>query len=97
MDAKETRMMTRSFAELERFAEVARVYRVVRDQGVPASAAYSATKDSLENGVRLEEAVCSFTGGHSWHYSGTAYGGDDERYHGEGTVRCSYCGADGDA
>lgn len=34
---------------------------------------------------------------HDWSYSGTNYGGDDERYHGDGTVHCSKCGADGDA
>lgn len=35
--------------------------------------------------------------GHRWVYTGLAYGGDDERYHGEGVVYCCYCGADGDA
>lgn len=34
---------------------------------------------------------------HDWSYSGTAYGGDDESYHGEGRCICSICGADGDA
>lgn len=34
---------------------------------------------------------------HEWSYSGTAYGGDDPRYMGEGRVRCVHCGADGDA
>jgi hypothetical protein len=34
---------------------------------------------------------------HEWAYSGTAYGGDDESYHGEGRCYCVYCGADGDA
>ena len=33
---------------------------------------------------------------HDWVYTGTAYGGDDERYHGEGRSYCSKCGADGD-
>lgn len=32
-----------------------------------------------------------------WAYTGTAYGGDDERYHGEGRCYCVFCGADGDA
>jgi hypothetical protein len=35
--------------------------------------------------------------GHQWVYTGTAYGGDDERWHGEGRCYCSNCGADGDA
>lgn len=33
---------------------------------------------------------------HAWAYSGTAYGGDDESYHGEGRAYCLLCGADGD-
>jgi len=40
---------------------------------------------------------CSNPGGHSWVYTGTAYGGDDESYMGEGRVYCEFCGADGDA
>lgn len=35
--------------------------------------------------------------GHSWVFSGTAYGGDDESFHGEGRAYCEHCGADGDA
>jgi hypothetical protein len=34
---------------------------------------------------------------HEWAYTGTAYGGDDERWHGEGRCYCIHCGADGDA
>lgn len=34
---------------------------------------------------------------HDWSYTGTQYGGDDERWGGEGRAYCSYCGADGDA
>lgn len=34
---------------------------------------------------------------HDWSYSGTAYGGEDQSYHGEGRCICSLCGADGDA
>ena len=33
---------------------------------------------------------------HEWVYTGTAYGGDDESYSGEGRVYCSLCGEDGD-
>jgi hypothetical protein len=35
--------------------------------------------------------------GHEWAYTGTAYGGDDERWGGEGRAYCIHCGADGDA
>lgn len=34
---------------------------------------------------------------HSFVCSGSAYGGDDDSYHGEGRSYCEYCGADGDA
>jgi hypothetical protein len=40
---------------------------------------------------------CTNPEGHKWVYSGTAYGGDDESYHGEGRCYCEHCGADGDA
>lgn len=34
---------------------------------------------------------------HEWSYTGSAYGGDDTRWHGEGRCYCVLCGADGDA
>jgi hypothetical protein len=34
---------------------------------------------------------------HDWVFTGTAYGGDDESYRGEGRCYCPLCGADGDA
>jgi hypothetical protein len=40
---------------------------------------------------------CTNPRGHSWAYSGSAYGGDDDSYHGEGRCYCENCGADGDA
>lgn len=36
-------------------------------------------------------------GGHEWAYTGTQYGGEDERWGGEGRCYCVHCGADGDA
>jgi hypothetical protein len=44
-----------------------------------------------------DEPACTHPGGHEWACSGTAYGGDDESYHGEGRCYCIWCGADGDA
>jgi hypothetical protein len=41
--------------------------------------------------------ACTARTGHRWVYTGTAYGGDDERYMGEGRCYCEHCGADGDA
>ena len=40
---------------------------------------------------------CTNPGGHSWVCTGTAYGGDDERWCGEGRMYCEFCGTDGDA
>lgn len=40
---------------------------------------------------------CTNPGGHEFAYTGTAYGGDDPSYHGEGRCYCIHCGADGDA
>jgi hypothetical protein len=34
---------------------------------------------------------------HVWVFTGSAYGGDDESFHGEGRTYCENCGADGDA
>ena len=42
----------------------------------------------------LQEFLCP---GHEWAYTGTAYGGEDERWSGEGRCYCVHCGADGDA
>jgi hypothetical protein len=41
----------------------------------------------------LDQFLCR----HEWKYTGTAYGGEDESYGGEGRCYCVYCGADGDA
>lgn len=42
-------------------------------------------------------ATCPGPRGHEWAYTGTLYGGDDERWGGEGRCYCVHCGADGDA
>jgi len=43
------------------------------------------------------EPRCTGPKGHEWAYTGTQYGGDDDRWHGEGRSYCIHCGADGDA
>lgn len=43
------------------------------------------------------EPRCTNPGGHEFECTGTAYGGDDESYFGEGRCFCVWCGADGDA
>jgi hypothetical protein len=40
---------------------------------------------------------CTNPEGHKFNCTGTAYGGDDSRWCGEGRCICIYCGADGDA
>lgn len=44
-----------------------------------------------------DDDACTNPGGHKWAYTGTQYGGDDERWQGEGRCYCEHCGADGDA
>lgn len=39
---------------------------------------------------------CTNPGGHKFVHTGTAYGGDDTSYFGEGRCYCAYCGLDGD-
>lgn len=43
------------------------------------------------------QPICPNPAGHEWAYTGTAYGGDDTRWCGEGRCYCIHCGADGDA
>lgn len=50
-----------------------------------------------DQGLTLEQFECATERGHSWSFTGTAYGGDDSSYMGEGRCYCAYCGADGDA
>jgi hypothetical protein len=50
--------------------------------------------DDAEDSVGLP---CNHPDGHKFEHTGTAYGGDDPRWHGEGRCLCIYCGADGDA
>lgn len=54
-----------------------------------------------EHGGELDdddgEPRCSNPGGHEFECTGTQYGGDDERWGGEGRSLCIHCGADGDA
>ena len=87
----------RTFIELEEFAQLARDYQLLRmgHPTVPAAIVHGWLRD--DHGMSFREYVCQFTRGHDWGYSGTAYGGDDESYHGEGRCLCVHCGADGDA
>ena len=46
-----------------------------------------------DGGATFSQSVCR----HEWVNTGTAYGGDDERYAGEGVCYCAHCGLNGDA
>lgn len=61
-----------------------------------AVVAYRAARIYEDGEVSAKEAICFATGGHEWAYTGTQYGGDDERWGGEGRCYCMKCGADGD-
>lgn len=71
-------------------------YEILGDGGPRVLSKHEAQKFwALANVIRdePEPPYCA----HEWVYTGTAYGGDDERWCGEGRVYCSKCGADGDA
>lgn len=64
---------------------------------VPARLIVGYMLRGYEESQSFEAFVCENTTGHDWKYTGTAYGGDDESYHGEGRCYCANCDADGDA
>jgi hypothetical protein len=85
--------MITSFAELQSLAENAQHYRALRQEHplIPARQVLAYLKQGEGGGI--QQFLCS----HEWAYTGTAYGGDDERWSGEGRCYCLHCGADGDA
>lgn len=86
-----------TFDELEERAERAKWYRELRElhPTTPACRLFAFMLDT--DGALFEQFECERYIGHRWIHTGTAYGGEDESYHGEGRVYCSRCGADGDA
>ena len=85
--------MISSLTQLVSLAEIAPAYRHLRvlHPTVPARRVVEFLK--YGEGGTLEQFICR----HEWAYTGTAYGGDDERWGGEGRCYCCHCGADGDA
>ena len=63
--------------------------------------AFHGPRQEIVAGTEFEsddgERPCCHPGGHEFHYTGTAYGGDDPSFSGEGRCFCIHCGADGDA
>jgi hypothetical protein len=53
--------------------------------------------NTLEDDEPADDCPHAYPDGTSaWVYTGTAYGGDDPRWFGEGRCYCALCGADGD-
>lgn len=57
----------------------------------------AAGRQAVEQIEETDPDACSNPGGHEFVSTGTADGGDDERWMGEGRCFCIHCGADGDA
>lgn len=57
--------------------------------------AFESTPLPIES-LPIREPITEDWCAHEWVYTGTAYGGDDESYRGEGRCYCKHCGADGD-
>lgn len=66
------------------------LYQALYEEGYQAGVGDEEFSDFIGG---LEEHFCK----HEWVHTGSAYGGDDDSYHGEGRVYCTKCGADGDA
>lgn len=90
-------MPIRTLADAVRFGEIAGQYvRLRRDYPLMRAVTIKRYIDS-DTYLQPEQFMCETELGHRFAYSGTAYGGDDDSYHGEGRAYCMHCGADGDA
>lgn len=87
----------RTIEQAIEFGQRAAEYQRLRAFGMRAITAHAYAAHGHESGLSAEQFACGYEGGHSWSYTGTAYGGDDESFHGEGRCYCCLCGADGDA
>lgn len=86
-----------SFEALREFSDLSLQYRNARRDypHVPAARVLSAIRRCNDgDACSMDEALCPR---HEFVCTGTQYGGDDERWHGEGRCLCIHCGADGDA
>lgn len=87
----------RTLTQATAFGQVAGEYQRLRELHPSVRALTIKRYMSDDAGLTLEQFECATERGHEWSYTGTAYGGDDEGYRGEGRVYCCHCGADGDA
>jgi hypothetical protein len=88
-----------NLATLRSLAPVIETYVALRQARpeMPARSVLAHVRGDIAEARTLDQTHCAITAGHRWSYTGTAYGGDDESYHGEGRCYCCYCGIDGDA
>lgn len=89
--------MHNAVAKLETKALLAKCYFGIKAEhpDAPAIIIWRYLHDGT--GESFAEFRCRTTHGHDFECTGTAYGGDDPSYHGEGRCYCTHCGADGDA
>lgn len=87
-------MMDAMIERLEERARNAKTYVILREKHPEVPAAKVWGWMHSDGGESLAEYLCP---GHRWICTGSAYGGDDDSYMGEGRVYCSLCGKDGDA
>jgi hypothetical protein len=83
-----------TFDSLAALAEIAPEYRRLREARPEISAR---DVHRYLRGCSDFQSIDQFLCAHSFVYTGTAYGGDDASYRGEGRCYCSKCGLDGDA
>jgi hypothetical protein len=76
---------------------IASQYQQLRAQHPDARAAVVVAYIRDDHGLTFEQYRCEQERGHSFSSTGTAYGGDEDSYGGEGRCYCAHCGADGDA
>jgi hypothetical protein len=92
--------MTRHLQTFEQaiaFGVLASQYHQLRIEHpeIAALTVYQYLRD--DQGLTISQFECATKRGHSWGFTGSDYGGDDEGYRGEGRCYCRFCGADGDA
>lgn len=87
----------RTLAQAAEFGRIAREYLHLRREHPTVRALVVKRYIHDDEGLTLEQFECAAERGHSWSYTGVAYGGDDESFGGEGRAYCCYCRADGDA
>lgn len=85
----------RTLTQAIAFGQTAADYQALRaaHPEAPATHVKRYIDADFGHGLTFEQFGCK----HEFAYTGTAYGGDDDSYHGEGRCYCVYCGLDGDS